>query len=545
MLREGRAESHAAGATNARSFRLLLQGVKDNRRGRGAILELRIGTAYQRLYWRDELVTIGLGGHDEALVLRVTWPNGVVQNLAHHPAGRDLVVVQKKGLIGSCPFLYTWNGTGYVFVSDVLGITPLGLPMGPGMYVPPDHDEFVLVTGEQLAAREVDGGLYYDLQFTEELREVTYLDQARLVVVDHPLGTEVFPDERFCFPPFPGEKTYITAAPLAPASAREVSLATGEASGRDWAAELAAIDGDYAVPFEHFEGRFQGLAKPHVIELAFDPAEVAGAESLRLFLTGWFYWTDASVNMAAARTPGVDFVPPIFSVPDATVEGGWRELGPPFGFPAGKTKTMVADLTGQLDPADPRLRIFGTLRLYWDAIRLGIDAGDAPMRTTELAPHSAELWERGFSKPVLLLGNHDLEWFDWNQLETDHRWNQHPGRYTKLGDVTPLLDQPEDQFVIMGAGDSLHLRFDAAGVPALPEGYRRDFLVYLDGWAKDRDPNAVDVERVEPMPFHGMSGFPYGERVGTDESFPDTPALRAWAAEWNTRDAKRWIEPLR
>ena len=109
-----------------------------------------------------------------------------------------------------------------------------------------------------------------------------------------------------------------------------------------------------------------------------------------------------------------------------------------------------------------------------------------------------------------------------------------------LGDVTPLLEEPEDRFVILGSGDSLHLRFDASGVPPVPEGYRRDYLVYLDGWAKDRDPNAVDCEFVEPMPFHGMSGFPYGP----NESFPDSPEHRAWAAEWNTRDARTWIEPL-
>ncbi|MDF1799690.1 MAG: tetratricopeptide repeat protein [Planctomycetota bacterium] len=544
-LEHGVAWLRAAAPPLGKGIRLGLAGVKDNARGIGAIVEVSSGGLYRRSYARGNSLFLGLGDRDEAEVLRITWPNGVVQSLTRQPAGADLVVAQKKGLVGSCPFLYSWNGTEYTFISDVLGITPLGLPMAPGMFVPPDHDEYVLVTGEQLVAREDGGGLWYDLQFTEELREVTYLDQAKLIVVDHPVGTEIYPDERFCFPPFPGEHTHIAEDVHAPVSAREVDLATGSPDGRDWAPELAAIDGDYAEPFVHHRGRFQGLAKPHVVELAFDPADVADAEQLRLLMTGWFFWTDASVNMAAARTPGVDFVPPIFSVPDPTSETGWRELGPPFGFPAGKTKTMVADLTGQLDPADPRLRIFCTLRLYWDAIRLATDGDDAPMLTHELAVHSSELWERGFSRPVKALGlPADLEWFDWSELEPEPRWNQHPGRYTRLGEVTPLLEEAEDQFVILGAGDALHLRFDASGVPPLAEGLRRDYLLYLDGWAKDRDPNAVDCEFVEPMPFHGMSGFPYGPAVGTDESFPDTPELRAWAAEWNTREAKAWIEPL-
>ena len=157
---------------------------------------------------------------------------------------------------------------------------------------------------------------------------------------------------------------------------------------------------------------------------------------------------------------------------------------------------------------------------------------------TELAPITAYLWERGFSKPVPMLGDESLEWFDWDQVELTPRWNQHPGKYTRFGDVLPLLDQAEDQYIIMGSGDALHLSFDADQVPELPAGWRRDFLVYLDGWAKDRDPNSVGVEFVEPMPFHGMSGFPY------PEPFPDTDALRAWRAEWNTREGKMWIEPL-
>ena len=547
VVTDGEAWLHAAAVPAGNGIRLGLAGVKDNARGVGAIVEVSSGDLYRRSYARGDSLFLGLGDKREAEVVRITWPNGVVQSLTHLPAGTDLIVAQKKGLIGSCPFLYTWNGTEYTFVSDVLGITPLGLPMAPGMFVPPDHDEYVLVMGEQLVAREDADGVWYDVQITEELREVTYLDQARLIVVDHPVGTEVYPDERFCFPPFPGEHTHIAESIHAPVRSREVDLSPegmGAEGGRDWAPELAAIDGDFAAPFVHHEGRFQGLARPHMLELEFDPADVVGAERLRLLMTGWFYWTDASVNMAAARTPGVDFVPPIFSVPDATSATGWRELGPPFGFPAGKTKTMIADLTGQLDPADPRVRIFGTLRLYWDSIRLATDGDDAPMTTHELEPHSAELWERGFSKPVRLLGEHELEWFDWTELEHDARWNQHPGRYTRLGDVTPLVQAPEDQFVILGAGDALHLRFDASGIAPLAEGQRRDYLLFLDGWAKDRDPNAVECEFVEPMPFHGMSGFPYGPAVGTDETFPDTPELRAWAAEWNTREAKAWIEPL-
>jgi len=409
----------------------------------------------------------------------------------------------------------------------VLGITPLGLPIGPGQLVPPDHDEYVLIRGEQL--RALDGE--YVLQFTEELREVTYLDQVRLEVIDTPQGCELFPDERFCFPPFPAREVHVVSAPLSPLRA------TGS-DGRSWTEELARIDGDMAAPFEAFEGQLQGLASPHWIELSFDPEQLRDATRLRLLCTGWFFWTDASVNMAAARAPGVDFVPPVLQLPDGA--GGWRDAGPPVGFPAGKTKTMVLDLDGLLDPTDPRLRLSSSLRLYWDALRLATDDRGEERRERHLAPTAALLWERGFSAPIELHPELGLEWFRWEMREQLPRWDQHPGLYTRHGDVLPLLGQSDDRFVIQGAGDALTLRFDARSVPPLPEGWRRDYLLYLDGWAKDRDPNSVEALFVEPLPFHGMSAYPYG----ADEHFPADPEHRAWRREWNTRPARQWIRPL-
>jgi len=285
-------------------------------------------------------------------------------------------------------------------------------------------------------------------------------------------------------------------------------------------------------------GQFLGLAPPHFLEVDFDPAALPKSGSLRLLMTGWFYWTDASVNVASSATPGIEFVPPILEVPDG--KGGWRPSGPPVGFPAGKVKTMVVDVTDVLDRADPRLRIATTLRLYWDSIRLATDAHDAPTKVTRVDVARAELSRRGFSEPVELPGAQGLAWFDWDRLSKEPRWNQHPGLYTRYGDVRELVLTVDDRLVVMGSGDALSLAFDAAGLPALPDGWSRDWLVYLDGWAKDRDPNTVEALYVEPLPFHGMSGYPYGP----DEHAPDDEAHRRWRQDWETRPATRWIEPL-
>src|SRR5262245_7557889 len=125
---------------------------------------------------------------------------------------------------------------------------------------------------------------------------------------------------------------------------------------------------------------------------------------------------------------------------------------------------MVVDVTDLVNRDDPRMRTFSTLRLYWDSIRLAVDGDDAELRTTSVEPAHAELWERGFSEPIFLEGEHSLDWFDWDRKAAFPRWNQHPGMYTRYGEVLPLLTEIDDRFVILGAGDALTVRFPADGV---------------------------------------------------------------------------------
>ncbi|MFT7542799.1 MAG: hypothetical protein ACI9K5_003779, partial [Gammaproteobacteria bacterium] len=405
--------------------------------------------------------------------------------------------------------------------------TPLGLPIDAGKVVPPDHDEYVLVRGDQMAPR--DG--FFELQFTEELREVTYLDFIRLDVVDHPADVEILPNERFTFPPFPEAHTHTIQGALS-------ALAAVDQEGRDWTTELGTADEELARTFEPLRGQFLGLADMHFLELTFDAEAVRSAEKLRLLMTGWLYWTDASVNMASAGHPEKAFVPPLLSIPDGN--GGWTQVGPPLGFPAGKLKTMVVDVTPFINREDPRIRVSSTLALYWDAIRLATDADNADFVVHSIDPSSANLWERGFSEPLPQQGDAKLDWFLWDVLSDEPRWDQHPGLYTRLGETLPLLTAVDDRFIIMGSGDALLVKFPAEGLPEVPEGWTRDYLVYLDGWAKDRDPNTKEALYVEPLPFHAMSGYPYGD----DESFPDTEEHRKWRREWNTRPSRQWIESL-
>ncbi len=533
---------------------LLLRGRKDNRFATGALIEVRVGGRYQRRFVRSPVQLLGFGGSDEPIV-RITWTDGVTQHAlqdrkiedvapideaakaAVHPIDDPtlwvdlsgdvrLVLTQKKGPPGSCPFLYFWNGTTYEFLTDVLGTTPLGLPIDAQRFVQPDHDELVRLAPGQLVA--IDGEFRF--QLTEELRETTYLDRAQLWAVDHAADVLLHPEERFCFPPFPPQRLHAMRRV-------EPMVRVVDQAGRDWTRELADLDDVPAAPFTPLVATYRGIATRHTLELTL-PDAARAAKRVRLLLTGWLQWGDASVNLAAARNGSVEFVPPLLAQPDGA--GGWRGCGPPLGFPAGKTKTMVVDVTQWLARDDLRLRLESTLELYWDTIAVALDdaaiddaASDAPFSVTKLEPKVARLWERGFSRP-LPREPWQAERYDWSQREPTPRFDQHVGMLTRYGDVVPLLGDVDDRFVLMSSGDAIDLRFNATTLPPLAPGMARTMLLYLDGWAKDGDANTTDAQTVLPLPFHAMSGYPYRD----DEHFPDDAAHRVWQLEWNTRPGR-------
>jgi hypothetical protein len=119
-------------------------------------------------------------------------------------------------------------------------------------------------------------------------------------------------------------------------------------------------------------------------------------------------------------------------------------------------------------------------------------------------------------------------------------WNPTPGLYTRYGDVRPLAVDIDDKFIVMGSGDEIRLRFDAASLGPPKHGWTRDFLLLVDGWAKDRDANTAHSQSTDPLPFHKMSRFPYP----ASEAYPDDSDHRAYRANFNTRPALRFIRPL-
>jgi hypothetical protein len=89
-------------------------------------------------------------------------------------------------------------------------------------------------------------------------------------------------------------------------------------------------------------------------------------------------------------------------------------------------------------------------------------------------------------------------------------------------------------------GDEISLSFDARALPPLPQNWKRTFLLYSDGFSKEMDINSASPDQVLPLPFHGMSRYPYPAA----EHYPMTPARQAYMDRYNTRVVKAEIPSI-
>jgi len=492
---------------------------KNNTFGIGAKIEVRAGEIYQTRVATERLTHFGLGTHLKADVLRVEWTNGVPQTV-YFP-GTDADVLELEQLKGSCAFLYTWDGKRFRFITDVMWQSALGMPvgiMGTGSqaYAPAGaSQEYLRIPGDALTPR--DGR--YVLQVTEELWETAYLDEIRLVAVDHPDSVEVFVDERF--PP--------TGPPrLRPFQAvdRRPPLSATNDRGTDLLPALREHDDAYVSDLT--PTRYQGVVEPHALIL--DLGGEAGRAGTLLFLRGWIYPSDASINVALSQQARARSEPPSLEVRDA--RGRWTTAIANIGFPSGKDKTIVVDLAGRFPTRDHHVRIRTNLQIYWDQAFTARDAAASPVRVTALPPASADLHYRGFSRMYRRGGRYGPHWFAYDDVTTESPWRTIEGAFTRFGGVLPLVRGSDDRYVIMAPGDEVTLEFDAGAVTAPPPpGWRRTFLLYTDGWIKDADLHTAYGDSVAPLPFHAIREYPYAP----GESYPADSAHLRYLREYNTR----------
>jgi tetratricopeptide (TPR) repeat protein len=514
---------HNDGGNKNHALKLDFKGLADNKTGLGTKVEVFSNGTWQKfevaggagyLSQGPPEILAGLGKNTSADIVRMLWPTGVLQDEIDVAVNKPASFLELDRRGSSCPTLFAWNGEKYEFISDVIGAGVIGHWISPTSKNIPRPEEWIKIDGSALRSR--DG--YMSVRFGEPMEEVNYIDQLRMVAVDHPGGIDVYPDERFLDdPPFASGKTVATSHPHPPAGA-------WDNNGKDVLAVLSARDHQYVRDFTNLP--YAGFANTHSVTL--DLGAWTPRNPLRLFMSGFIEYFSAT-SMYAAWQAGLKPISPYIEaqMPD----GSWKRVVDEMGFPAGLPRTITVDLTGKLPAGAQKIRITSNLQIYWDQVL--VDNGPArenEVRTTELGLAKATLGFRGYPHQVDGATPGDLTYY-YEQASTTGPFSRFRGSYTQYGDVTPLLTSIDNKFAIFGTGEDIDAEFDAAALPALPQGWTRDYFFYANGFVKDMDFYEATPFTVAAMPFHGMTTYPYP----LAEHYPDDAAANEYRFDWNDR----------
>jgi tetratricopeptide (TPR) repeat protein len=458
----------------------------------------------------------GLSNYPNIEWMRIIWPDGVLQAELEIPSDQVITITEIQRKTSSCPHLFAWDGSHFSFISDFGGMGGVGYFLGePGQYAKPDPTEYLLIPN--LAAR--DG--HYVLQVMQPLEEIIFFDEAKLIAVDHPIGTEVYPNEMMAISVSPPEfEVFCYRDKIEPVRAIDHQ-------GTDVTDEIRHIDRDCAGTTE-LDSRFTGFAKDHFIELDFgEQLKQLNSNSKRvLFLYGWVEYGYSTTNFAAYQAK-ISLRAPTVEVLRGTT---WIELYDQVGYPAGINHMMTLDVSGKLLPTDKKIRISTNMDLYWDKIYLAEILDNSDLSMTEASLENADFHFLGFPKEYSPDGRHP-RLLDYDNIDRTVPWKTMTGNYTRFGEVTELLKEPDDQYVIMARGEEVTLYFSENRFGNIPDGYQRSFILKADSFCKDMDICSADPLTVEPLPFHDMSNYPYGP----DEHYPDSEEHRQYQKEFNTR----------
>jgi tetratricopeptide (TPR) repeat protein len=545
-------------------LRLSLKGLADNKSAIGTKVEVFAGGNRQKFeiagsngyLGQNSLdLVVGLADAKEADIVRMLWPTGVLQDEINFAGDRPQSFTEMDRRGSSCPTLFVWNGERYEFVADMLGAGVVGHWVGPGQRDVPRPVEYIKIDRKAIREKE-DSHLSQDqgeaghprsngrtlsFRFMEPLEEAVYLDQARLLAVDHPADLEVYPNEYFASnPPYPEFKVVVSRAARPPAGA-------WDEHGHDLLPDLLArrYIGDFSLT------RFQGFAKPHSLTLDLGAPYSGGP--LWLLLHGEVEYFSAN-SMYAASQAGIQAISPYVEALDQN--GKWIRVIDDMGFPAGGPRTMIADLTGKIPQGMQKIRITTNLQVYWDSILIdrtkqegapevpfskitaasrpaGQSAGlrdDADLRMTPVPLVRADLGPHGYPLKIEGTPPGNVQYI-YEKVSATGPYTRPAGNYTRYGDVLPLLTANDDKLAVFGSGDEVRLDFDPAKLPALPQGWVRDYFFAANGYEKDMDFYAAEGDFVAPLPFLSMGDYPYAPK----KSFPLDDAHLNYLLEYQTR----------
>jgi hypothetical protein len=443
------------------------------------------------------------------------WPTGVLQDEIEVAADhqQDYTEIDRRG--SSCPTLFVWDGKHYELVADVLGAGVVGHWVAPGERNIPRPTEYIKI--DHNAIREKNGNLSFRLM--EPMEEVVYLDQVRLLAVDHPSDVDVYPNEYFASnPPYPPFKVIASRDARPPAGA-------WDDRGHDVLPDLLAHR--YIGDFDLLS--FKGFAKPHSLEL--DLGDPYQGGPLRLLLHGEIEYFTAT-GMYAADQAGIQATAPYV---EALVKSGneneahWIRVVEDMGFPAGLPRTMTADLTDKLPQGTKRIRITTNLQIYWDNILIDRTEQTVSSHLTPVPLQSANLGFHGYPRQIEAQPPGNVKYV-YDEVSRTGPYARQAGTYTRYGDVKPLLTAFDDQLAVFGTGEEVALEFNPSSLPLLPNGWTRDYFFVANGYEKDMDFYAAEGSTVAPLPFRKMGTYPY-----PGKSFPLDDTHLDYFLKYNTR----------
>ncbi len=408
---------------------------------------------------------------------------------------KETYVVTSYTRPGSCPSLYSWNGSSYTYVAEVsdgpgwLGYVNYFKPDGTMVFSYNYPWDYVKIAPNQLQAK--DG--YYAMNVMETSDEIYYMDAAQLVAIDHPANTEVFSTAGTYIYNLTGQGTYYTVS-----KTPQTPISAVNGSGANVLPQIAKMD-----------GVFTSGTRWQWNNLTLNLGDLSGAKEIKLIVGATINWPSTSAGgtnfLKYASQPGVTPSPPPYLEVKAA-NGSWVRVPDDREFPLPDvTDTeFVVDLTGLFPTNDYSIRINTYQDIRFDYI--GIDTTTQQnLSVHSILPSSA----------------------DFQQIYSTY--SNSSGAFTKYGDVTPLLLSADDQMVIGREGDGVQLKFPA-NLPPVAPGMERDFFLVASVWFKGNGLSYVPFT-VNPMPFQAMTSFPYP----SNESYPYDATHLYYLYKYDTR----------
>ena len=420
----------------------------------------------------------------------------------------------------SCPSLFYWNGTDYVYVTEVSNAGWLGYidyidENGEIVFGGGNPWDTIKLDSNQLTTRSTDSGDYYDVLLFQKWDEIFYLDVAYMVVVDHPSDVDVYSTMvNYVNPIFLDEIYTVSKNNL------KIPISAFNEKGEDVLPQITKLDGT-------FTSGSNGLISPSwddisLNQLTLNLGDLSDAKEIKLVINGMIDWGspdhyyDWIDGFKAAFTEGLVangtqiYPPPYMEIMDTS--GNWvpvptdRQMPTPSDY---VPRSFAVDLTGLFpeDVSEYQIRINNFFNVTFDYI--GVD-------TTSQADINVLRIEADATFHQEFVGSSSAS-----------------GDFTRYGDVTQLILEGDDMFVIGMQGDQVSLQFPTADLPLLEDGLERDFFMFVACWFKDPPGNwgyGFDFA-VDPLPFQGMSGFPYPDT----ESYPYDDEHLQFLQEYNTR----------